>query len=348
MGRIVLHIGTHKTGTTSIQRFAAQHRADLLKAGIYYPCYSEIGRPAHYAHLDVAKTIMGSPTRLGADGLAAFAAHIQATEHPLTLISAEPFWRGLGAGTRPNNEAAYWSARRAFVARVAEVFPPERTEILVVFRGQADFAESLFQEDVKVNRWRRGMQKFIDHRWSYFRYAEQADLWAAVFPRLTALPYSNLVAKGDLVAAFFKHLHVDPAQLPQAERFNESIQPDFVTALRMLNRSDLNKAKLREIRDMLLALQSAEDVKAWPKRSLWPNATTRDAFDAGFHAQNDRLMARYGPAETGLIRSRSLSEKVKFGERMSEAALTFLLKTLINAAPDLRLAFPQQEWSQTR
>ncbi|MEM9045440.1 MAG: hypothetical protein AAGC81_12165 [Pseudomonadota bacterium] len=336
MGRIVLHIGTHKTGTTSIQRFAAQHRARLLEAGIYYPCYSEIGRPAHYAHLDVAKALMGTPTRLGADGLIAFAAHVRAKakDHPVTLISAEPFWRGVDAQARPGDRASYWLARKEFIARVAETFPPDETEILAIFRGQADFAESLFQEDVKVNRWRRGMQKFIAHRWSYFQYGAQVDAWASVFPRLTALSFSDLLAEGDLVAALLAHLQGDPSQLPTAERFNESIQSDFVTALRMLNRSDLPKPALRKTRDRLLDLQAAGEVKAWPKRSLWQSAEVRAAFDAGFTSENDRLTAQYGASGAQPIRSRAFSQDVKYGERMSEVALTFLLKTLVNAAPE--------------
>lgn len=35
--RIILHIGLPKTGTTALQRWCHQHRAELLKNGIYYP-----------------------------------------------------------------------------------------------------------------------------------------------------------------------------------------------------------------------------------------------------------------------------------------------------------------------
>jgi len=44
---LIVHIGSHKTGTTAIQRFAASHRATLRERGLWYPSYEEIGRPEH-------------------------------------------------------------------------------------------------------------------------------------------------------------------------------------------------------------------------------------------------------------------------------------------------------------
>ena len=43
---IVLHIGSGKTGTTSIQRFLAQNRARLAELGLLYP--QTPGRSRHY------------------------------------------------------------------------------------------------------------------------------------------------------------------------------------------------------------------------------------------------------------------------------------------------------------
>lgn len=37
MSKVVLHIGTEKTGTTSIQHFMSQNRQALLAKGIVYP-----------------------------------------------------------------------------------------------------------------------------------------------------------------------------------------------------------------------------------------------------------------------------------------------------------------------
>ena len=34
---LIIHIGTHKTGTSSLQTFLATNRSVLIKHGIYYP-----------------------------------------------------------------------------------------------------------------------------------------------------------------------------------------------------------------------------------------------------------------------------------------------------------------------
>ena len=45
MIRLLLHIGTEKTGTTTIQHFCTDHRRELLAQGILYP--RSLGGPGH-------------------------------------------------------------------------------------------------------------------------------------------------------------------------------------------------------------------------------------------------------------------------------------------------------------
>ncbi|MBY8976492.1 hypothetical protein KHP62_11780 [Rhodobacteraceae bacterium NNCM2] len=325
MGRIILHIGTHKTGTTSIQRFADRNRVQLYQMGLHYPCYSAVGVGRHYAHLDVAKAMMGASKRLDDQALGAFCAHIRehAKSCEATLVSAEPFWRGLLKG-----DGDYWGARRAFIARVTEYFPPDETQILLVCRGQADLVESLFQEDVKVNRLRRNLKTFAAEKEMLLHYLEQAEAWAEMFPNLRVLNFEGLQRDNALIRNFFGAIGFDVGHLPPAPRYNESIKADFVTALRMLNRSGLNKKQLAHAAGMLAQLQEDPVARAWPRRSLWNSAPVREGFDQQFHAANDSLMQRYGdPAFP--IRSRTLPDSTKYGERMTEAALTLLLGHLV-------------------
>lgn len=336
MGRILLHIGTHKTGTTSIQRFADRNRNGLAQIGLHYPSYKAIGTAGHYAHLDVAKAIMGSKTRLGADGLKAFATHVleRARDFEATLISAEPFWRGVMGARQPTDPDAYWPARRAFIARVAEIFPTDRVEIVAVFRGQADFAESLFQEDVKVNRWRQNLRAFATQRNSVLRYGEQMDAWAEFYPSISALNFETLRSDGALVTRFFAEMGFDVAHLPASKRFNDSIQADFVTALRMLNRSELDSDQIADARERLIALQNVPAVAGWAPRCLWHSARVRNEFDAGFHTENDRMTGRFSKSSDP-IRSRQLPDNATFGERMTESAIATLLGHLMGTPAEV-------------
>ncbi len=334
MGRLLLHIGTHKTGTTSIQRFADRNRDALGERGLYYPSYRAIGVSGHYAHLDVAKTIIGTRTRLGAEGLEKFCTHICSTlsQHQVTLVSAEPFWRG-GLESAGNEEKPYWEARHAFIERVASYFPPHSTEILIVCRGQADLVESLFQEEVKVNRWRRGMKHFAAAKKPLFDYRAQAEAWARRFQTVRVLNYEALKTGDALVENFFKSIGVDIAGLQPAARYNKSIQPDFVSALRMLNRSSLDNERYLSAARALLTLQDDPEVQRWAQRSLWRSWEARDAFDQAYHQDNDKMLERFGHLSMP-IRSRALDPETTFGERITETALAFLLGKLLSPSSE--------------
>ena len=45
--RVLLHVGTHKTGSTALQRFLHSHSATLLKHGVLYPLPFKDGSHAH-------------------------------------------------------------------------------------------------------------------------------------------------------------------------------------------------------------------------------------------------------------------------------------------------------------
>ncbi|MEM7669343.1 MAG: hypothetical protein AAF317_09370, partial [Pseudomonadota bacterium] len=292
------------------------------------------GIGSHYAHLDVPKAIMGAKTRIGDEGLSAFVAHIRrhAAQFPVTLVSAEPFWRGM-IGAKVNADSdSYWSARRKFITRVADIFPSDEVELVLVLRGQADFVESLFQEDVKVNRWRQNLRAFAAHRAHLLDYERQVACWAESFAHLRIMSFEDLRGTGDLVSAFFAGLGISTSGLPQAQIHNGSIQSDFVTALRLMNRSGLSDRAIKSAWKVLDRLQLDQRAVEWPGRSLWHSAAVREAFDAGFHAANDRLLATHAPGLPA-IRSRLLPDTTKFGERPTEAALSLLLEHLCRDGP---------------
>ena len=57
MVKIFVHIGTHKTGTTSIQKFARSNEEKLKMKGFFYPGYSILGKKEHYGHHHIAHAL---------------------------------------------------------------------------------------------------------------------------------------------------------------------------------------------------------------------------------------------------------------------------------------------------
>lgn len=123
--KLVLHIGAHKTATTTIQRVLAKNRTKVAKFGVWYPAYSELfpTMSDHYAHLDVAKGLMGDSKRFTPEKVERFFSklHERAVETPgieTVLISAEPFYRGKITGS-----GQYWDQRGKYIERLESIVP---------------------------------------------------------------------------------------------------------------------------------------------------------------------------------------------------------------------------------
>ncbi len=62
--KIKLHIGTHKTGTTSIQKYFRKNENALRENKIWYPNFDIINQNKRYAHHELAHSIAGKSRNL--------------------------------------------------------------------------------------------------------------------------------------------------------------------------------------------------------------------------------------------------------------------------------------------
>ena len=136
MARLILHIGTHKTGTTSVQQVFATHRHALEQQGLIYP---RIGQAQGHHGLVADWVCLPHAFRL-AEGSAsawqAMAAKYAVSDHTV-LLSSEEFARG-HPGMRPDLESI-----RAWTAAFDEV------RIVCVLRDQLSFLQSVYLELAK-------------------------------------------------------------------------------------------------------------------------------------------------------------------------------------------------------
>ncbi|MEO0999875.1 MAG: hypothetical protein AAFW69_04610 [Pseudomonadota bacterium] len=147
MGRLVLHIGMHKTGTTAIQHALAVHRPLLAALGIdYYRPPGPGGRPLPKAN-DLFAAISAEKDGRGPDPVhgpsaplvSALAARVAAARGPV-VVSAE----GL-SGEDP-----------AFARALAPLAAPQ-TRVIVALRRPDAWAESFYAQMVmsrEVAEWR--------------------------------------------------------------------------------------------------------------------------------------------------------------------------------------------------
>jgi hypothetical protein len=129
--RYVLHIGTNKTGTSTLQVYLGTNRDELLKRGVWYP---RAGRFEH-AHHDFAEAIKlgGEFAKFGIDP-----AQVQAGAAP------------------PGTETILLSSENFHTLRdisgVAEMFPPGRTRVVLYLREHISYLASWYQQDVQAAR----------------------------------------------------------------------------------------------------------------------------------------------------------------------------------------------------
>ncbi|PWJ12907.1 hypothetical protein [Jannaschia seohaensis] len=296
MSRLVLHIGTHKTATTSVQKFLRRNDAALSKRGLWYPDYRLIGRSSHYAHLGVVNALSGRDRKTTPEDARRFFETVRekAATRPLTVISAESFWRHVDLppeAETPVEPGAYWAARRSYIAKLRDLVGPAR--IVVTLRRQDQYAASLYQEHVKATRYAGDFAAFRAEHWWHFDYLAQIRAWAEVFPDPLVLRFEDLRAGGDVAGAFCAALGVDAGGLERPERMNEALLPDLVVVKRGLATVDVSRGTLRDRIEALEAAVEPEVRAVLARRSLWASASEADAFREGFAADNATLSSEF-------------------------------------------------------
>lgn len=188
--RIVLHIGPHKTGTTSIQDFLSRNRDALLARGIDFPLFGRTERGAQ-AHRHFS----------------AYARDIPA-EHPDGFAAALHAWRPEAAGCILSSEDFWFASTPGAIDRLAAALPGI-ARIVVFLRDPCDHLVSHYREGIKgglslsfpefVDLHARRMER-PKNGFAYYRFQDNIACWQARFP-VARVPYAGDM---DIIAAFLQ------------------------------------------------------------------------------------------------------------------------------------------------
>ncbi len=175
--RLLIHIGTEKTGTTSIQHFLNRNAAALAARGIWYPTDSSRGYCDAAAHFPLAGALVDNwhdfvhPSRAQFLPLCAtdFSADARASPAATTVVSSEHF------SSRVRDAARLAAFRRTLASTFDDI------RIVCYLRNQADLALSSHATRIIFG----GRAAFDPAQVStddpYFNYLAMLDLWASVF-----------------------------------------------------------------------------------------------------------------------------------------------------------------------
>ncbi len=221
--KLVLHVGSHKTGTTSIQAALRENRDALKQQGVCYPFGIAPFEKSPVPHHQFAHALVNEQP-LDHLHVTAFMAAVQndARDCHTVIISSEPIYRhvdGLKVEGGLADKEGYWPARRAYLQRLARLLTPYDVRVLVYFREPAAFATSLYRHRLRSGPIAGGRNSFMRCHSKHFVYAAQLAALREVFSRVDVRQYEAAAGTG-LVDTFFSEIGVAPPQRGAATRTN--------------------------------------------------------------------------------------------------------------------------------
>ncbi|MBB5516266.1 hypothetical protein FHS89_002292 [Rubricella aquisinus] len=177
MGRLVLHIGMHKTGSSAVQHALVRNRHLLRWAGVHYPLSKGATGRRLSKQSDLGAAIAHEKDHGGPHPVFGPARERIARLYDVagaarcTIVSAENL-----SGEHP----CYAEAFRPFAGRV-------ETEVIVVLRDHADWAVSFYAQMVRNRDVRepRSFAEWCEDEWTqaHLDYPTILGWWADVFGR---------------------------------------------------------------------------------------------------------------------------------------------------------------------
>lgn len=239
--RFVVHIGTHKTGTSSIQTFCAANRKELLEQGIYYPTNKYSSRNFNFLAARIARGDLDEPRAFLAD-----AARKAARKGAHTvLLSAESFYAMNSFFFRLYNRPVgnYWASEKHAVEAFRTCFPRGEMRILCYLRRQDRQVETVYNQCVKHETGFPGtIDDFLPLMEDMLDYAGHLDLWADAFGAGNIQVRSYDQAADRLIPDFLEAsvgIQDDKGFRPIKEEANVRLNRDVMEYKRILNRIDM-------------------------------------------------------------------------------------------------------------
>lgn len=303
MKTVYLHIGTHKTGTTSLQTILSANQDKLRSFGYYYPksatCADRF-TPGHHLlcwaiTLDDYKEYeewTGEPVDLQTAWPNTLKEMNKANEHSF-IISSEYFWL----------------LSEDQIQTLKEHLSNYNVKINICLRRQDQFLMSLYSERVKKGS-AKGFKEFIEEFRDFCIYSQYINRWEKVFGQnnITVRAYK----KGkDSVNDFLNHIglsELDADHLKLSDRkFNASLSGKSLRIIRWLNFLHVKMLSLPLPYCKKLYLRPLQTHKGRKAVSLIPNflisnqimsETLSRAIMLEFESVNSEIARKYLPGNT--------------------------------------------------
>ncbi|PTX55643.1 hypothetical protein C8N43_0282 [Litoreibacter ponti] len=273
MGQIWLHIGSPKTGTTSLQTFLNDNAARLRADGRLN--FMETGR-AHIAHNQLASAARTGTARAVMEDMMREADSMPETTH---VASSEMLFN-------------LYTARKLAVAAPDEI--KSRVKIICYLRRQDSYLEALYKQLLKNSRIPPDREAFLKDAARRMRYLETFKTYAEIFGRDNVIvrPFGpKWLVDGDVVRDFAHHIGLEISDdLKLAEgRANKTFSAEMSELLALMG--EKTAFNTREVIRELIAINHPGTIKS---RDVFTRIERRELMDARLK-ENRRLIKRFMP-----------------------------------------------------
>lgn len=234
---LILHIGTHKTGSTTIQNYLYYNRLWLRHLGVYYP--RPINGRLFYTsnHSDLRDTALSEGKQRGAQIHPRFGSHdallgryirtIKEVQRPVNILSAEG-----------------WSSHlNRYARRLAPLTQHFDVKVIAFMRRPDYWIEKFYSQRIAniEHSEKRTFERFLDqpHIETYlFNRHRMFGWWGDAFgaENLTVIPYEPAVKGFDLISRFLRASDIDGGLadnlLLRRSNANKTLSPLGVEMLR--------------------------------------------------------------------------------------------------------------------
>ena len=296
--RLILHLGAHKTGTTSIQRILHANRAWYRERGVFVPGPDAALKNHNAPHHAFAHGLTGVDPAAKAASVAYAAralAKAAAAGAGCVVLSSEPVFRHIWGTTEfaELRTGDYWERREAYLRRLKRALDGFETFPVLVLRRQDEFAESLHLSQREAGRGVADFRDFLSIlAGTMAEYRRQIALLRDVFGRVRVRSYHRLAASGRLVPAFLEGEGLpvpEPAATVWAYRTPDPRLLIWMEAMR-------REAGAKPLR-AFVASPAARAAIAGPRGRMWRDTAERDAFLARFAGENAQTEREHPDAD---------------------------------------------------
>ena len=258
--KIILHIGIHKTGTTSIQYFCTRNARFLQEFGVHYGLRKNLFHNVNFIGIWLAQE-RHEEVKAYFEGVLHEAARSRMNS---LLLSGESLFaiNRRSPGVDAISGKAYWLREEKSVNALASMLSGHEVEVICYVRRQDVWVESFYNQMIKSrNDIMCSIEEFLQYKYVNYMldFYRHLEIWAHSFGD-SALKLGVFDPKKDVVADFLGlalGISEVPENISSRVHVNERLSSELLEFKRDLNRQQMSRPR-RFLSDRAILELSAE------------------------------------------------------------------------------------------